>query len=308
MFGDSANDYIELTDMDDSFNQTEEHVHQEDHDDQDDVLQDTEALDSKMAHQIADGLVPTDDDPMLPSLTLRVLVIGSLWNVFLAVSNGIFSFRTTDFGIPAILATLLSYPMGIFLSRVLPRRKINILGWEWELNDGEFSVKEHVLIYIIAAGGSGIAYGLDNVVTQRMKMFMGNTSIGFFEALSWVMTSQFIGFGMAGIMRRFLIKPAAMLWPSCLSDVALFVGFHEKTSATKSPSRFMMFWSGMLAMFLYSWFPLYIAPVLQSISILCFITSNSTIRFLASGWPIPTGYGGIGIGSLSVSILSLILV
>ncbi len=151
-------------------------------------------------------------------------------------------------------------------------------------------------------GGSGIAYGLDNVVTQRMKMFMGNTSIGIFEALLWVMTSQFIGFGMAGIMRRFLIKPSAMLWPSCLSDVALFVGFHEQTNENTSISRFKMFWWGMLAMFLYSWFPLYISPVLQSISILCFITSNTKLRFLASGWPIPTGYGGIGLGSLSVSM------
>ena len=133
-------------------------------------------------------------------------------------------------------------------------------------------------------------------------MFMGNTSIGLFEALLWVMSSQFIGFGMAGIMRRFLIRPAAMLWPSCLSVVALFVGFHEKKSQTASISRFKMFWWGALGMFVYSWLPLYISPVLQSISVLCFITSNPKLRFLASGWPIPAGYGGVGLGALSVNI------
>lgn len=133
-------------------------------------------------------------------------------------------------------------------------------------------------------------------------MFMGNTSIGLFEALLWVMSSQFIGFGMAGIMRRFLIRPAAMLWPSCLSDVALFVGFHEKKSQNSSISRFTMFWWGALGMFVYSWFPLYISPVLQSISVLCFITANPKLRFLASGWPIPSGYGGVGLGAISVNI------
>lgn len=324
MFDDG--EYIELKDIDDDpFNLPRSHVlnspsnHNVETDSED--LEYTEAVDSKMAHLIADGLVPTTDDPLLPSFTVRVLIIGSLWNIFLAVANGIFSFRTTAFQVPAIFATLLSYPMGIFLSKVLPKRKFKIFGWNWDLNDGEFSVKEHVLIYIIASGmrlshyritkhscntyyllgGSGIAYGLDNVVTQRMKMFMGNTSISFFEALLWVLSSQFIGFGMAGIMRRFLIKPAAMLWPKCLSDVALFVGFHEKGTDSNQTSRFTMFWWGMFGMFLYSWFPLYITPVLQSISVLCLITSSSKLRFLASGWPIPTGYGGVGLGSLTVS-------
>ena len=134
---------------------------------------------------------------------------------------------------------------------------------------------------------------------------MGNSTINFFEALLWVLSSQFIGFGMAGIMRRFLIKPAAMLWPTCLSDVALFVGFHEKSTDANQLSRFKMFWWGLLGMFIYSWFPMYISPALQSIPVLCFITSNSKLRFLASGWPIPAGYGGVGLGTLSVFSLEI---
>jgi hypothetical protein len=63
--------------------------------------------------------------------------------------------------------------MGVFLSRALPRNKhISLFGVRWALNEGEFSVKEHVLTYIVASGGAGIAYGLDNVVTQRLDLFM----------------------------------------------------------------------------------------------------------------------------------------
>ena len=136
----SDNGYIELDDLDDL----------DDIDTTD--LNDTQVIDSKLANQIADGLVPKTDDPLLPSFTLRVMIIGTIWNIFLAISNGIFSFRTTSFQVPGIFATLLSYPMGIFLSRILPRKKINIFGKTWELNDGDFSIKEHVLIYVIASG------------------------------------------------------------------------------------------------------------------------------------------------------------
>ena len=150
------------------------------------------------------GLIPETDDPSIPSLTLRSILIGTLFNIFLSISNAIFSFRTTSFAIPSFIATLLSYPMGIFLASVIPSRRFRFI-IDWNTNDGNFSIKEHVLIYIIASGGAGIPYGLDNVVTQRMDMFMGNKHITFLESLMWVLASQFIGFGMAGIMRRFLV-------------------------------------------------------------------------------------------------------
>jgi hypothetical protein len=131
-----------------------------------------------------------------------------------------------------------------------------------------------------------------------MDMFMGNSSIGGFHALIWILSTQLIGFGMVGIMRRFLIKPAELIWPNTLSDVALFVGFHEKGSST-GISRLGMFWYGACGMFLYSWFPLYITPILQSLPLLCLL-KDSRLKFLGSAWPIPSGYGGIGIGSITV--------
>lgn len=141
-------------------------------------------------------------------------------------------------------------------------------------------------------------YGLGNVVTQKMTMFMGDASIGVVQAFFWVLSSQLLGLGMVGIMRRFLIKPAEMLWPSTLSDVALFVGFHEK-GITEGCPKCRMFWYGLFGMFLYSWFPLYITPILQSVPLLC-LFNDARLKFLGSSWPIPTGYGGIGIGSITV--------
>ena len=101
------------------------------------------------------------------------------------------------------------------------------------------------------------------------------------------MSVQLIGFGLAGILRRFLVKPASMYWPSNLSQVALFVGFHEKVDETEifsryKLSRYKFFWMSAFAVFVYSWIPQYFMTVLQSFSIICLLTSNNVARFLSS--------------------------
>lgn len=50
-----------------------------------------------------------------------------------------------------------------------------------------------MLTYIIASGGAGIAYGLDNVVTQRLDMFMVRVTVGF---VMWVI----VDFCVCGIL------------------------------------------------------------------------------------------------------------
>ena len=121
------------------------------------------------------------------------------------------------------------------------------------------------------------------------------------NSLAFVMSVQLIGFGLAGIMRRFLVKPAAMYWPGILSQVALFVGFHEN-AAHDEPfskyrmSRFKFFWVVAFVFFVYTWIPEFFSPVLQSFSILCLLTSNKVTRFLASS----SRGNGIGVGSLTL--------
>ena len=147
----------------------------------------------------------------------------------------------------------------------------------------------------IITSSAGCAYGIDNVVTQYSPLFIGNTKITFMDSLLWVMASQFLGFGFAGLFRRFLVKPLAMWWPSTLSTVSLFVSFHESLKndnedvsihgdRTKNRhytrsykmSRFVFFWIAFALMFVYSWLPEFFFKGLQYVSILCLIGSNSS--------------------------------
>nr|KAJ3410335.1 hypothetical protein HK105_002958 [Polyrhizophydium stewartii] len=254
---------------------------------------DTEDLDRVYAQQFIDSVVPTTDDPNAPSLSVRMVLLGTIFAVALGLINGIFSFRTNAFVIPSSLSTLLSYPMGIFLARVLPRGI---------LNPGPFTIKEHVLVYMIAAAAGGAPYGIENVVGQKFEKFLNDPSVTFWNSVFFILTTQMIGYGLSGLTRRYLVRPAAMYWPTVLPTVAMFVSFHETEESEEIKkvgglSRYSFFWLVFAMSFVWQWIPSFFAPTVQALSILCFFTSASkTVRMLGSASP------NMGVGMLSISL------
>ncbi|KAI8606800.1 OPT oligopeptide transporter protein-domain-containing protein, partial [Chytriomyces sp. MP71] len=72
---------------------------------------------------------------------------------------------------------------------------------------------------------------MENVVSQAMPTLMGNKNITLFAALSFVFVTQFTGYGFAGLCRRFLVKPSAMIWPGIVGPMAILIAFHSKTDS-----------------------------------------------------------------------------
>ena len=125
--------------------------------------------------------------------------------------------------------------------------------------------------------------------------------MGFFGSLAFVMSLQLLGFGLAGMVRRFLVKPPAMYWPNSLSTVAMFVGFHENVNENEPFSRYPMsrykfFWMAVAGFFIYTWIPQFFMNVLQAFSIICLLTSNKAARFLTSVSP------GKGVGIMGMTL------
>lgn len=117
--------------------------------------QDTEKLDADFAIEYTSGLVGIHDDTSTPAFTIRMLFLGILWAVLLSSLNIIGTFRDITLSLPTQLASIMSYPMGIFFAAVLPDWRI----FGMRLNPGPFSVKEHVLVYIIASSAASKPYG-----------------------------------------------------------------------------------------------------------------------------------------------------
>ncbi|CAN6678868.1 unnamed protein product [Malus baccata var. baccata] len=238
--------------------------------------------------------VSNEDDSSLPVWTFRMWTIGMLSCILLSFLNTFFSYRTEPLVISMISVQVASLPIGRFMARTLPRRKVWIRGKSYSLNPGEFNVKEHVLISIFAnagAGfGSGPAYAV-NIVTI-IKAFYGR-KISFFASWALVITTQVLGYGWAGIIRKYVVDPGAMWWPSSLVQVSLFRALHEKDNNRISRGKFFL----IALVCSFSWYlvPGYLFTTLSIISWICWIYPKS-IRAQQIG----SGFRGLGVGAFTL--------
>ncbi|KAJ8645518.1 hypothetical protein MRB53_007266 [Persea americana] len=166
------------------------------------------------------------DDPSLPVWTFRMWFLGLISCALLSFLNQFFSYRTEPLMITQISVQVAALPIGHFMAAVLPKTTFRIPGFgsrKMSFNPGPFNMKEHVLISIFAnagcAFGSGSAYAVG--IVNIIKAFYGR-SISFLASWILIVTTQVLGYGWAGMMRKYVVEPAHMWWPSTLVQVSLF--------------------------------------------------------------------------------------
>ncbi|KAH7510624.1 hypothetical protein FEM48_ZijujUnG0106600 [Ziziphus jujuba var. spinosa] len=211
------------------------------------------------------------------------------------VPQHFFSYRTEPLVISMISVQVATLPLGRFMARVLPTRKFRVHGLgEFSLNPGPFNMKEHVLISIFANAGSafgnGAAYavGIVDIIIAFYRR-----KISFLASWILVVTTQVLGYGWAGILRKYLVDSPQMWWPSSLVQVSLFRALHENDKNRMSRGKFFLI--ALICSF--SWYvvPGYLFPTLSTISWVCWIFPNSiTAQQLGSGMQ------GLGLGALAL--------
>ncbi|KAG2680726.1 hypothetical protein I3843_11G112200 [Carya illinoinensis] len=238
--------------------------------------------------------VPTTDDPSLPVLTFRMWVLGALSCILLSFLNQFFWYRTEPLTITAISAQIAVVPLGqLMAAKITDRVFFKGSRWEFTLNPGPFNVKEHVLITIFANSGAGTVYAI-HVVTV-VKVFY-KKHITFFVSLLVVITTQVLGFGWAGIFRKYLVEPAAMWWPANLVQVSLFRALHEKEKRRKGGvTRTQFFLIAFMCSFAYYVFPGYLFEMLTSLSWICWIFPKSVLA-----QQLGSGLYGLGIAAVGL--------
>ncbi|EGF98214.1 putative oligopeptide transporter [Melampsora larici-populina 98AG31] len=184
------------------------------------------------------------DDPTIPVLTFRLVLQPSsqggslftmldfrMWTIgilLVCIGTGVnqfFAQRMPSIGLSVTSAQLVAYPLGCMMARYLPKNVIRIQNHSFTLNPGPFNMKEHMLISIAT----------DIIAVLRIKRFFNNSAlaekIGF--QLTLVLSSQLIGYTLAGMTRKFPVYPPAMHL-TCCSDcvrnlsVALFVVLRQQ--------------------------------------------------------------------------------
>ncbi|KAE8185626.1 hypothetical protein CF336_g7332 [Tilletia laevis] len=141
------------------------------------------------------------DDPTMPVNTFRAWFIGLVFSVLLSGLNEFFSYRYPSVSISSLVAQVVVFPVGVFFA------------------------KEHTLITIMANVSYSGAYATYDLGAQR---FFYGQHWGAGYRILLVLSSQIIGFSYAGFCRRWLVWPAAMIWPGNLVQTALLTTFHRQ--------------------------------------------------------------------------------
>ncbi|KAH7267664.1 OPT oligopeptide transporter protein-domain-containing protein [Fusarium redolens] len=216
------------------------------------------------------AVVDDTDDPTLPVGTFRVFLLGT---IFAIVGTGVeqfFSLRMPPIGLSTFVVQILALPMGKLLAKWLPMRKFRMFSWEFTLNPGPFNQKEQILIAMMANvtfGGSAIgAYIVSIIQVLKLDIFYGEKNLS--NSIPWqiltLISTQFMGYGCAGLVRRFLVYPPSMIWPKSLANIALAKALNKDNGHSEDSvhgwkvSRYKFFLICFTSMFFYFWVPNYL--------------------------------------------------
>jgi hypothetical protein len=178
-------------------------------------------------------LLPIAFFSILEIAVIAKLNIGLGLSAFGAVLQEIFYFKPQVIFVSVMFLTVLAYAVGEFMSLFIPK---------WGpvgrfLNPGPFNKKEHAAAVIMASAASVSALSTETLAVQ--KLFYGgypSQGVGVFITLS----SQLIGYGIAGMMRPALLWPSKMFYPANLPITTVLETLHRDKQETKK--RLKVFW------------------------------------------------------------------
>jgi OPT family small oligopeptide transporter len=238
----------------------------------------------------------------MPCSTIRAWFVGLIFSGAVTFINSFFEIRQPMISVNVVVPQLLAYPFGKFLEKTLPDMGVTLFGVRHSLNPGVFSKKEHMLITIMASISMASPYTNYVVWIQYLPFYFNQPyaiSIGYQILLG--LSSNFIGYGLAGLCRRFLVYPSYCLWPTTLVCIALNTALHDEGDVPVpgpfkkiwNMSRFKFFSIAFGAMFAYFWLPNYLFAGLSWFSWITWIAPNNRDLAIITG-----GHTGLGLNPL----------
>ena len=208
------------------------------------------------------------DDPSIPIETFRVYLLGIIWTAIGTFINQFFSERQPSITLNASVVQLFLYPSGRLMQYILPKWKFNVWKYEIDLNPGPWNHKEQMLATIFYSVSGGVSYVSYNIHVQKMERFYNNQWATFGYQVLLILATNFMGFGFAGIMRKFAIYPIKSIWPTILPTLALNKALMQPERKENingwSISRYAFFFTVFASSFLYNWFPTYLFQALST--------------------------------------------
>jgi hypothetical protein len=147
-------------------------------------------------------------------------------------------------------------------------RYISIISF---FNHGPWNLKEHAICSITATSASNGSAAITVFAAQDLFYNLPLTATTVILA---VISIGLFGYGLAGIFRPICVWHVEAVYWSTLPTVKTLQGLHWQELKNSKPLRY--FWYAFGSMFAYEWFPAYIFPFLNSVSIPCLASMHAT--------------------------------
>ncbi|PMD19683.1 peptide transporter MTD1 [Hyaloscypha hepaticicola] len=209
-----------------------------------------------------------EDDPTLNAITFRTIFLGTGLSLFGGTISAIYYFKPQTVSVSTVFLAVITYMLGELMAFIIPKK--GIIG-RW-LNPHPFNVKEHLAIVIMANSASISALGIEVLAVEQL--YYGNRFNGALSVFL-LFSSQFLGYGIAGLMRKVLVYPKNMLWPSNLPVNSMLETLHRPRELTRKPLK--VFLIVFACIFVWEIVPEWIMPLLTGVSIFCLANQNSAV-------------------------------
>jgi len=235
---------------------------------------------AETAEDLVTRVIGLEDDTTLNPWTFRAIFLGLGFSCFGSVLQEIFYFKPQTIYVSVVFLTVLAYIIGEAWAILIPRKggRLGPISFEFLtpflsfLNPGPFNMKEHASITLMASAATQAALATEALAAQ--DLFYGgypSKAAGIFI----VITSQLIGFGLAGLLRSVLVYPTHMLWPMNLPVTSLLESLHKDKAVARQ--RLKVFYIVFAVMFVWEIFPEYVFTVLEGVSIFCLAHQDSLV-------------------------------
>ncbi|KAF2687409.1 OPT-domain-containing protein [Lentithecium fluviatile CBS 122367] len=271
--------------------------------------------------------VAATDDLSLSINTPRMWALSILFAILGSSTNLFFSLRYPSVSITPIIALLLVHPLGLLWdqllkrpddpnetfvngalqsdngslygsgSRLASRHSSHLpqsrLPWGtrtrlW-LAQGRWNAKEHCCVYISSNVSFGFAFATD-VIVEQAKFY--HQDLGVLYQILLTLSTQILGYALAGLTRQYLVRPSGMIWPSTLVSTSMFTALHKDENKpangwTISPSKFFVrVFVGAVAFY---FLPGLLMPALSYFSVITWFAPKNVV--VANLFGIASGLG-----------------
>lgn len=274
-------------------------------------------------HDAVRASVSPTDDTTLSINTPRMWVLSLLFAILGSSTNLFFALRYPSVAITPIIALLLVHPLGHLWDYAFKRdydpedkflyghrcpqsaatvrsstsaapatasnTRKRLRVWRQWLGQGRWNQKEHTCVYVSSNVAFGFAFATDVIIEQTQFY---NQEAPIMYQLLLTISTQVLGYGFAGMARRFLVNPSGMIWPGTLMSAAMFSTLHKQENKPANGwtiSRWKFFYVVWAGAFLFYFLPGLLMPALSYFNVITWFAPKSVV--LANLFGVSSGLG-----------------